>query len=192
MATYPRQHTNAQTDTDPFSGGIKIPSLSWKGLPIGTVFTCEVLEPAKLLQSRNFESGEPDYWDEAKTQPVMSAVVNVLVTSGPHSVGEQRSIWAQKPSNLFVAIAEAQKTAGALLAPGGTLALRFDGEVPHTNPRYSPIKQYKAKYTIPVTSGEDDAFGETPPAPPTQQPRPAFMGPRPAAAPAVPSAKKGW
>ena len=158
MAYVPQSHT----ETDPFSGGIKIPSLSWKGLPVGTVFTCEVLEPAKLLQSRDFESGEPAYWDAAHAQPVMSAVVNVRITAGPHSVGEERSIWAQKPSNLFVAIAEAQKTAGARLAAGGVLSLKFDGETPHQNPRYSPIKQYKARYTPPQSTS--DAFADTPPA----------------------------
>ena len=181
-----------QVDEDPFASAEKTPSLSWKNQPVGTIFTCEVLEPAKLLQSRNYETNEPDYWDKEHTQPKMAAVINVLVQAGPHSVGEKRSIWAQKPSNLFAEIAEAQKTAGARLAPGGILQLKFVGEVPHTNPRNNPIKQYKARYSPPAASGENDAFGDTPPAPPAQQPRPAFMGPRPVATPAQPSAKKGW
>ena len=63
---------------DPF-GTQRIPALSWKGLPVGSVFVLTVLEPAKLLHSRNFETNQPDYWDAEKTQPVMSAVVNVRV-----------------------------------------------------------------------------------------------------------------
>ena len=134
---------------DVFAGGTKTPSLSWKGLPVGTIFTLEVLEAPKLLQSRDFDSGELAYWDEAKQQPKMSAVVNVRVLTGPHSIGEERSIWAQKPSSLFQAIAAAQATAGQLLAAGGTLALRFAGEKPHENKRFNAIKMYEARYEPP-------------------------------------------
>jgi hypothetical protein len=149
--------------TDPFSGGEKTPSLSWKGLPVGATFSLEVLEAAKPLQSRNFESGELDYWDTEHKQPKMAAVVNVRVLAGPHSVGEERSIWAQIPSNMFIAIKEAQKTADARLAAGGKLHLRFAGEKPHDNKRYSPIKQYEAKYEPPTT----DPFAQPQAPPPT-------------------------
>lgn len=156
MATYP-----SMTDQDPFAGGGKTPSLSWRGLAVGSVFVLEVLEPATLVQSRNFDTNEPDYWDEAKTQPKMSAVVKVRVRSGPHSVGEERSIWAQKPSSMFAAIAHAQVQSGARLAPGGVLSVRFDSETPHENKRFNAIKNYVAKYEPPAAS---DAF-----AAPTQQ-----------------------
>lgn len=145
--------------TDPFAN-TKTPSLSWKGLPIGSVFTLQVLEPAKLLHSRDFETNEPAYWDGNPPQPKMSAVINVRVLAGPHSVGEERSVWAQKPSNMFAAIASAQKAAGAQIAPGGTLSLRFAGETPHENKRYNPIKSYDAKYEPPTAS---DAFTDAPP-----------------------------
>jgi hypothetical protein len=155
--------TTPYAANDPFSGGVRIPSLSWKALPIGSTFTLQVLEGAKLLQSRNFETNEPAYWDDEKQNPVMSAVVNVRVLTGPHSVGEDRSIWAQKPSDLFAAIAAAQQAAGTQIAPGGTLHLRFIGETPHKDKRYSPIKNYAAKYDPPTAS---DAFTETPVAQP--------------------------
>ena len=163
MATtaYPQPYN----DDDPFAGGTKTPALSWKGLPIGSTFVLQVLEPAKLLHSRNFETNQPDYWDEEKTQPKMSAVVNVRVLDGPHSVGETRSVWAQKPSNLFMAIAQAQTEAGARIAPGGILRLRFSGETPHENRRYSPIKNYQAKYEAPAAS---DAFADSAPHAPAQ------------------------
>jgi hypothetical protein len=143
---------------DPFAGGEKVPSLSWKDLPVGSTFTLEILEAAKSLQSTNFESGQPDYWDEEKTRPKMAAVINVRVLGGPHSVGEDRSIWAQIPSNMFIAIKEAQKAADARIAPGGTLHLRFTGTKPHENKRYSPIKQYEAKYVAPTGSTAPDPF----------------------------------
>ena len=67
---------------DPFLGGEKVPSLSWRNLPHGSTFTLEVLEPAKKLQSRDYDTGKPDFWDEERTQPVWSAVINVLVKAG--------------------------------------------------------------------------------------------------------------
>jgi hypothetical protein len=163
---------------DPFYGGEKIPSLSWKDLPTGSVFTLTVTEAAKSLQSRNYESGDLDFWDDAKQQPKMAAVVNVLVVAGPHSVGEERSIWAQIPSNLFVALKEAQKTAGARLLPGGTLHLRLAGEKPHDNKRFNPIKQYEAKYVPPADGGAPDPFAQPnaaaqPSTPPPAQPAPS-------------------
>ena len=135
---------------DPFASSPKIPSLSWKGLPVGAVFTLRIIEPAKLLHSRNFETNLPDYWDDEKTQPKMSAVINAEVMNGPHSVGEMRSIWAQKPSNLFAAIAEAQRVAGVKIAEGGVLHVKFASETPHENKRYSAIKNYAAKYEPPA------------------------------------------
>jgi len=155
------------TSDDPFSGGTKTPALSWKGLPVGSYFTLKVLEPAKLLQSRDFETNERAYWDKAQTEPIMSAVVNVTVMVGPHSVGEDRSVWAQKPSNLFAAIAEAQKQAGARIDTGGLLHIQFTGEVPHKNPKMSATKQYLAKYDPPVQQPQaPDPFSGQPGVPP--------------------------
>lgn len=173
--------------TDPFSGGTKTPSLSWKGLPVGSAFRLEVLEPAKLIHSRNFETNEPDYWDTEKTQPKMSAVINVRVIAGPHSIGEDRSIWAQKPSNLFVAIADAQRAAGSRIEARGTLHLTFAGETPHENKRYSPIKQYTAQYTPPTSAARPDAFGEEGPSQPVQSTIPPGQGKASWATPAQPT-----
>ena len=131
---------------DPFGGSPKSPSLSWKDLPIGSEFTLKVLEPAKLLQGRNYDTNLPDYWDGAHTEPKMSAVINVRVLAGPHSVGEDRSVWAQKPSSLYVAIADAQRLAATRIDAGGTLVLRFAGEKPHEDRKKHAIKQYAAKY----------------------------------------------
>jgi hypothetical protein len=170
---------------DPF-GYEKVPSLSWKDLPVGSTFSLEVLEPAKALQSTNFETQQPDYWDAEHTRPKMAAVINVRVVAGPHSVGEVRSIWAQIPSNLFVAIKNAQKAADAPLAPGGLLHLRFAGTVVHENKRYSPIKQYEAKYTPPAAAPDPFIHEFAPEAQPSAAP----------AAPAAPAPAKpvtsGW
>lgn len=135
------------SNTDPFALTESLPALSFRDAPIGTTHTGTILTEAELVQSRNYESGELDFWDEAKTQPVMCAVVSLVLPSG-----EARSVWARKPSALFTAIALAQKEAGAgPMVPGGTLSITFTGTEPHkTNPRLSPRKLYKAVYTPPA------------------------------------------
>jgi hypothetical protein len=159
----------APDPTDPFALTRKMPSLSWRGLPVGTVFTCKVLEPAKLLQSNDFTTQKPKFWDDDPSRPVMSAVINITVLAGPHSVGEERSIWAQKPSDLFAAIAAAQEDAQARITTGGILHLKFAGETPHQDPRMNPIKNYVAKYEPPAPTAPD-AFAPIPPsAPPARQ-----------------------
>lgn len=153
-----------------FDGGTKTPSLSWKDLPVGSVFTLEVLEAPKLLQARDFDTGEPAFWDAQKTQPKQSAVVNVKVISGPHSIGEERSVWAQKPSSLFQAIAAAQSAAGALIQPGGTLSLRLHSEKPHENKRFNAIKIYEAKYAPPTVFAAPPPVTAPPPVRPAANP----------------------
>jgi hypothetical protein len=161
--------------SDPFAGGKKSPSLSWKSLPVGSTFTLRVLEPAKLLQSNDFTTQKPKFWEDDPTRPVMSAVINVEVLAGPHSVGEERSIWAQRPSDLFAAIAQAQQEAQARITTGGTLHLKFVGETKHPDPRMNPIKNYAAKYEAPAA----DVFTATPAAPPAPQAGMQSWGARP-------------
>jgi hypothetical protein len=156
---------------DPFSGGEKVPSLSWNKLPHGSVFTLEILEPAKKLQERDFNTGKPKFWDDDRTQPVHAAVINVLVKTGPHSVGELRSIWATIPSNMYIALKDAQKQAGAPFSPGGTLRIRLKGEEPHRDPNKHAIKQYEAKYEPPAAG--TDVWGETPATPAAQPATPS-------------------
>lgn len=172
-------------DTDPFYGGERIPSLSWDKLPIGATFTVRINEPAKLLQSAEFGTGALKFWDTERTRPVMCAVLNVTVVLGPHSVDEERSIWAQIPSNLFLALKEAQKQADCKFLPGGTLHLRFVGEQPHKTKGFNAIKQYQARYIPPVQTQGPDPFvnGEAP----AQSPRPPVAPP--AARPTTPAPK---
>jgi hypothetical protein len=162
------------------------------------------VEPAKSLQSTDFETGEPAFWDAEKQRPKMAAVINVKVLEGPHSVGEDRSIWAQIPSNLFMALKEAQSKAEARFAPGGLLQIRFAGTKKHENPRFSPIKQYEAQYDSRGHTLTPDPFipaqppQEGPPqaAQATQAPRAAWRSaPQPTTPPEpaqTPTSGRGW
>lgn len=147
------------TAGDPFAQSDRTPSVSFKDKPIGTSYTLEVLEAPAMVQARDYESGEPAFWpDGGKKMTVVTKVVD-------KATGETLSLWAPKPSALFAAISEAQKAAGAVIAPGGTLVVTFTGEKPNEkNPRLNPAKQYAVRYT------PGDAFGapQQPPALPAQ------------------------
>lgn len=138
------------SDQDPFAGGESAPSLSFKDAPIGTSYTGVVTEVPKLVQSRDFETGNPATWPDGN--PKMSAVVNLTVN------GEPRSLWAAKPSAMFAAVQKAQQDAGQRIMPGGTLTVTYVGDKPNDNPRLNSAKQYR------VTYKPGDAFAEQQPA----------------------------
>lgn len=151
-------------DIDPFAGADKVPSISFKDAPVGTVYEGVVTEAPKLVQSRDFNTGEPAFWPAKPGEtpnPKMSVVIRLLLNDG-----EERSLWAQKPSAMFAAIGEAQKTSGKRIEVGGTLAVKFTGEKPHTDPdkvrkNLPPQKLYAAKYTPPAASPADDPWASS-------------------------------
>ena len=153
-------------DVDPFAGGDKTPSLKFP--TIGTAYDCTVTEAPKLVQSRDYESGEPAWWDKDQTQPKMAVVIGVEVD------GEGYSVWAQKPSAMFTALAAAQREAGQRIAVGGRLQVAYTADKANEkNPRLNAAKQYAAKYTPPQAAPGADPFGDTQPAAqPQQQPAP--------------------
>jgi hypothetical protein len=142
---------------DPFEQPERRPAYSWKGAKVGTVLDSTVVEAPKEVQSREFETGELAYWDEKKEQPKMSVVVGVKTADG-----EEYSLWCPKPSAIFRAVAEAQKTAGddVRIEEGGRLRVKLSGRKPDPKrPKLNPQNLFKAKYDPPEPP---DAFAETP------------------------------
>ena len=127
---------------DPFEGGSKTTAVSFSDARPGDSFTLIITKLPESVQSRDFETGQPAVWDDGN--PKMSAVVTGTVN------GEEKAVWARRPSALFAAIAEAQTVAGAKIAPGGTLTITYTGDKPNEkNPRLNAAKQYKATYSAP-------------------------------------------
>ena len=123
---------------DPFAV-VKTPAVSFKDAPIGTRKVCKVLSHAKLVQARDFESGDPATWPDGN--PKMCAVIQVMLD------GERQSVWDQKPSALFTAIGEAQQDAGQRIAPGGTLTITLTGTKPNSkNTKLNDQKLYAVEY----------------------------------------------
>jgi len=134
---------------DPFEGGSKTAAVSFKDSRPGDSVTLIITKLPELVQSRDFETGQPAVWDDGN--PKMSAVVTGTIN------GEEKAVWASKPSAMFAAVAEAQRVAGAKLAPGGTLTITYSGDKPNEkNPRLNAAKQYTATYSPP------DAFSASP------------------------------
>lgn len=125
---------------DAFAGGDSAPSISFKDAPIGTTYSGTVTEAPSIIQARDYETGNLASWPDGN--PKMTVVTKLALTTG-----EERSLWAPKPSSMFAAIADAQKAAGALIAVGGKLTVTFTGEKPNaSNPRLNPQKLYTVTY----------------------------------------------
>lgn len=156
--------TTAQ-QVDPFAGGESTPALSFKDAPIGHTYEGVVTAPAELVQGKDFETGEPAVWKnkDGSTSPKYSVVLGVKLNSG-----EERSLWAVKPSAMFAALKEAQAKAGKPFEVGGKIAVRYTGDKPNEkNPRLNAAKQYAVKYEPPAPA---DVFAGSDAPWPTEQP----------------------
>jgi len=138
-----------------------------------------------MVQSRDFDTGQPAFFPD--NNPKMSVVTKIVMATG-----EERGLWAAKPSAMFAAIAEAQKAAGALIAVGGTLTITFTGEKPNaTNPRLNAQKLYAVSYVPPNAFEAQQApatggVGQWGAQPATTAP-PAWSQPAAATPPAAPA-----
>lgn len=157
------------------------PALSFKDAPVGTSYTGVVTRAPELVQSRDIDTGELAYWPanpDGSRNPKMSVVLNITMPTG-----EERSVWATKPSQLYSALGAAEKAAGAAIAIGGTLTITLTGEKPNaTNPKLNAQKLYTATYA------PGSAFAEQPAATPASAPAPQTAAPAPQA-PAVQAAE---
>ena len=141
MATYPTQQPDPLADES-------YPGLSFKDAPIGASYTVTIVEGAKMVQSHDYESGKPEFWDDGN--PKMSVVLVVQLGD------ELRTLWAQKPSSMFRALVTAQKAAGGqTMAPGGILTVTLTKIEPPKSAKLSGQKIYEATYTPPAQRAGD-------------------------------------
>lgn len=142
-----------QQQIDPFATTESRPSVSFKNAPVGTSFQLEVTKTPQLVQSRNFDTRELDFWPDGN--PKMTVVTEVV----DRATGEEKSLWAPKPSSMFAGIQAAQQAAGAQIAVGGVLVVTFTHEVPvEGKPHLNPAKQYAVSYAPPNAFAEAPAF----------------------------------
>jgi hypothetical protein len=135
--------------TNPFASDDARPSVSFKDAPFGTSYTFTVDAAPEMVQARDFDSGQPAFYDDGN--PKMTVVTKVTNKAG----GEAMSLWAPKPGSMFFAIAKAAPTG---IAPGGTLTVTLTGEKANPlKPKNYPQKQYDVTYTAPNAFGDSTA-----------------------------------
>lgn len=113
-----------------------------------------------MQQQRDIKNGQPKYWDEAKTQPMMQLRI-VLQTDerdGDDDNG-QRAIYVK--GNMQQAVRDAIKAAGAeKIEEGGTLAVQYYANGQATTVGFNPPKLYKAQYKPPVSEAGSVAVAD--------------------------------
>jgi hypothetical protein len=186
---YGQQPQNQQQgdDYDPLADLNRAPALSFKGAPIGTTRRVFVTEATKKRQSRDFETGQPAYWDPdpvtGQRDPVMAVVV-----AGLDEQGQPISVWGTIPSAMTTALAAAQASSGARILPGSILDITFSSEKPNENPRLNAQKLYTVVHTpngwTPPSKAPDPLGGQqvaqqppTAQAVPQQPAQPQFQAP---------------
>jgi hypothetical protein len=133
-----------QQDSNPFAPYERVPSVSFKGAPIGGSLTMTVVELPKEVQARDFATGKQETWDNG--DPKMNVVTRVELN------GEKRDLYCTKPSAMYNAIVECLKqTMPGYLDVGGTLTITFTGEQPSS--KGNPQKLYAAQYRPPSAFG---------------------------------------
>lgn len=180
------------TNTNPFDkeGGHPVISFAARdemgnmvSKPKGTRIGGRVVEAPKLVQQRNFNTKQPDWWDAEKTQPKMAVVTALDVN------GVTMSLWAKKPSDLFAAINKVMnETGGGPIVIGDTLFVELVGATMGDDPNKAPAKNYIAHLTrgAGAFAGETTAVAVTVPA--TGPVTAAAVPAPPAAVPAPPAA----
>lgn len=139
------------SESNPFDSGNSAPSLSFATRdgygnlthsPVGTKFYFEVTEEPKEVQARDFDSQKPAFWPDGN--PKKTIVIGVKVN------GEDRTLWAPKPSATFTAIKEALATPQGIqpIKVGGKGSIEFTG-YGKAEAGKNPQKLFKVEYTAP-------------------------------------------
>ena len=143
-------------DVDDFlAGGAKVPAAKFGAVGdtvVGTVVDRDVIPVT------SFETGAPETWPDGNPKLQLVVTLQTDQRDGPEDDGKRR-LFAKKPSAMLQAIIDVTAGKGHKLAPGGRLAVQYTGDKPHENPRFNPIKQYRAEYVPPQQAGVDSLLG---------------------------------
>lgn len=152
---------------------------------IGASVTGTVMA-ADVVQKRNFDSGELEFWDDGKPieQVRITLETNLRDASDPDDDGA-RSVYVKGWGDQLRELRRAVKASGGEdIEAGGTFTATYvrDGEIAKGK-RGFPPKVYAYEYKAP--SGTSSLLGGQRPAPVQQAaPQPVQQAPAPAAAPA--------
>lgn len=130
---------------DDVLGGAGGASVSWKDKPAGFAVEGGIVKVGEKRQADDFNTGEPRFWDAAKTQPVWQFVIEL-----EEADGETRGLWVTAGTALARAIREGLQASGAsTMEPGGRLRVETLGLVPASKPGTEKRDFKPAQYTPP-------------------------------------------
>lgn len=153
----------------------------------GTSVTGTIAREPEIQQQRDFQSGEPKFWEDGK--PMQQLQVILATTERDPQVPDdngERAVYIK--GQMQKAVKEAVRKSGANgIAVGGTLTVTYtaDGEA---KGRLNPPKLYSATYTPPTTAAANEFInngGDTQQQAPAQTAQPAAPAPRPGVSPEV-------
>lgn len=145
-------------------------------------------------QQTDMESGEPAWWDDAKTRPkimyavtLQTALRDAADDDGLRTIYLRGSTKPETQSSLAAVRSAVKATTGGYdIAYGGKLTLTFSGQEPSKQRGFSPRKLYTAQYEAPSM-----ALGESGPTTPAPAPAAPVTAPAPVVAAPAPSAPAG-
>lgn len=159
-------------DTNEFlSGGQKTPSISLKDREVGWSFEGTVAREARTMQSRDYDTGDLEWWDSpTNSQPKMQMAVYLdtgVVHPDPTEYPDHDGVWAwyvRQSTQPHKELREAIRKAGAKgLDIGGRVKVTYIGEGEHTDPikakKYKKPKHVQVIYTPPAARATQDFLG---------------------------------
>ncbi len=105
-----------------------------------------------VRQQTDIKSGEPKFWDDAQTQPMMQLVVTLETEIREDEDDDgMRSVYIR--GQMQRAVSDAVRKAGERgLANNGKLGVQYDSTDAPKQRGFNGAKRYNAKYEAPVSS----------------------------------------
>jgi hypothetical protein len=119
--------------------GKSAPSLSFKDAKVGDSFT-GIITNAEVAAVRNYESGEPEFWEDGKPKTQIVVTLATEYGDGAEDDGERKAYLA---GQKLQAVRQALKDAGMERLDNGTkFTITYSGTKPSSNKKYNDVKLY--------------------------------------------------
>jgi hypothetical protein len=143
-----------------------VPSVSFKDAKVGDSYT-GVITNLETAQVRNYDSGEPEFWDDGK--PKLQIVVTLDTDYiDPDVEGDDGTRKVYLAGQKLTAAKQAMKEAGIQkLEKGFKFTISYVGTKPSSNKKYNDVKLYgiaivPSKSNVDVDALLADTVGATP------------------------------
>jgi DNA polymerase I-like protein with 3'-5' exonuclease and polymerase domains len=143
-----------------------VPSVSFKDAKVGDSYT-GVITNLETAQVRNYDSGEPEFWDDGK--PKLQIVVTLDTDYiDPELEGDDGTRKVYLAGQKLTAAKQAMKEAGIQkLEKGFKFTISYVGTKPSSNKKYNDVKLYgiaivPSKSNVEVDALLADTLGATP------------------------------